>query len=24
VRGVRDDYSDDPVKAVAWIRTLCH
>ena len=23
-RGVRDDYSDDPVKAYLWVRTLCH
>jgi VCBS repeat-containing protein len=23
-RAVRDDYSDDPAQAVAWIRTLCH
>ena len=23
-RGVRDDYSDDPVKASWWIRTVCH
>jgi hypothetical protein len=22
-RGVRDDYSDDPVKAYWWIRTIC-
>jgi hypothetical protein len=23
-RGVRDDYSDDPVKASWWIKTVCH
>jgi len=23
-RGVRDDYSDDPVKASWWIKTICH
>ena len=23
-RTVRDDYSDDPVKAYWWVRTVCH
>jgi hypothetical protein len=23
-RAVRDDYSDDPVKAYWWVRTVCH
>jgi hypothetical protein len=23
VRSVRDDYSDDPVKAHWWVKTLC-
>ena len=23
-RAVREDYSDDPVKAYWWVRTVCH